>query len=165
MSISKSIVQGFIKGNEKAIEKVYLEYKNLMYFIIATYIDNQADCDDVLSSAFLKAIEHKEEIKPPYDLKSYLATIAKNEAINFLKKKKETINSEIVEELYGENDRTNLLLNDLETILTNKETIVLYLKIGFGYTWEEIKEITGIAESSARKMFSEAKEKLRKELL
>ena len=36
MSISKKTGLDFIKG-KKIIEKVYLEYKNLMYFIITSY--------------------------------------------------------------------------------------------------------------------------------
>ena len=60
MAISKHTAIGFINGKQEAIEKVYLEYKNLMYFVIATYVNNQDDCDDILSESFLKAVEHRE---------------------------------------------------------------------------------------------------------
>ena len=67
--------------------------------------------------------------------------------------------------MYGEEDRSNILLSTLEPLLTNKETIVTYLKVGFSYTWEEISEETGISVSTARRLYDSAKEKLRKELL
>ena len=86
MPISKRTAIGFIAGNQEAIEKVYLEYKNLMYFVIAAYVKNQDDCDDVLSEAFLKAVEHKDQLKDPNKLKSFLCSIAKNKAIDFMKK-------------------------------------------------------------------------------
>ena len=35
MGISRRTALGFIAGNEKATEKVYGEYKNLMFFVIA----------------------------------------------------------------------------------------------------------------------------------
>ena len=63
MSISKKTLQRFKAHQEDAIEKVYLEYKNLMFFIIASYVDNQNDCDDILSDAFIKAMDHASEIK------------------------------------------------------------------------------------------------------
>lgn len=165
MSISNITFQRFTRGEEKAIEKVYLEYKNLMYFIIASYVPNKFDVEDILSDSFIKAVEHREEVKKPESLKSYLAQIAKNQALNFLKAQKEIPSSDVIDEMYGEEDRSNTLLSTLEPLLTNKETIVTYLKAGFSYTWEEIAIETGISVSSARRIYETAKEKLRKELL
>ena len=102
MSVSNRVVKEFVNGKQNAIEKVYLEYKNLMYFVIANYVSNQDDCDDVLSDAFLKAIEHKSEITSPDKLKSFLCSIAKNEAINFSKKNNASFVSDAIDELYGE---------------------------------------------------------------
>lgn len=165
MSISSITFTRFTRGEERAIEKVYLEYKNLMYFIIASYVPNKFDVEDILSESFIKAVEHREEVKKPESLKSYLAEIAKNQALNFLKSQREVPSSDIIDEMYGEEDRSNTLLSTLEPLLTNKETIVTYLKVGFSYTWEEIAKETGISVSSARRIYEGAKEKLRKELL
>jgi len=165
MSISNITFTRFTRGEERAIEKVYLEYKNLMYFIIASYVPNKFDVEDILSESFIKAIEHREEVKKPESLKSYLAEIAKNQALNFLKSQREVPSSDVIDEIYGEEDRSNTLLSTLEPLLTNKETIVTYLKVGFSYTWEEIAKETGISVSSARRIYEGAKEKLRKELL
>lgn len=165
MSISKFTFIRFTRGDQKAVEKVYLEYKNLMYFVIASYVPNKLDVEDILSDSFIKAVEHREEVRNPDSLKAYLAQIAKNEALNFLKQQREVPSSDVIEEMYGEEDRSNKLLSTLEPLLTNKETIVTYLKVGFSYTWEEISEETGISVSTARRLYDSAKEKLRKELL
>ena len=164
MSISNSTIQAFILGNEDAIGEVYDEYKNLMYFVIANYISLPEDCEDVLSESFIKAIEHAKEIKDPNKIKSFLVTIARNTALDFLKKNKEIPNSEVIEEMYGKYDQYNVMLNLLEPLLTNKETIVTYYKAVFNYSWQEIVELTGIKESTARAYYASAKEKLRKEL-
>ena len=164
MAISKSVAKGFIKGNEKATEQVYLEYKNLMYFIIASYVPSKDDCDDILSNAFMKAVEHRGDLKDIDHLKSFLSTIARNQALDFLKKQREVPSSDIIDEMYGEEDRSNDILSMIEPLLTNKETIVVYLKVGFSYTWSEISKETGMSESTARRLYESAKEKLRKEL-
>ena len=164
MSISKQTIQAFILGNEDAIGKVYDQYKNLMYFIIASYVSLPEDCEDVLSESFIKAINHRKDLKDTSNIKSFLAAIAKNTALDFLKKNRETPASEIIEELYGEEDQYNVMLNLLEPLLTNKETIVTYYRAVFSYSWSEIAELTGIPESSARAIYNSAKEKLRKEL-
>ena len=164
MSISKQVIQAFILGQEDAIGKVYDEYKNLMYFIIASYISLPEDCEDVLSEAFIKAIEHRADLKDPSKIKAFLSTIARNTALDFLKKNREIPSSEIIEEMYGMNDQYNVMLNLLEPLLTNKETIVVYYRAVFSYSWAEIVELTGIPESTARAIYASAKEKLRKEL-
>ena len=127
VEISKVTFDKFIKGEQKAIENVYLKFKNLMYFVIASYV-------------------------------------AKNQALDYLRKQREIPSSDIIDEMYGEEDKTNALLSTFEPLLSNKETIVTYLKIGFSYTWNEIVEETGISESTARRLYESAKEKLRKEL-
>ena len=164
MSISKKTLQRFKAHQEDAIEKVYLEYKNLMFFIIASYVDNQSDCDDLLSEAFLKAMDHANEIKGVSSIKAYLSSIAKNEALNFLKKNRFIPNSPLIETMYQEDESPNEVLNMIEPLLSNKEAIVTYLKVCFSYTWSEIVEETGIPESTARRLFEKAKDKLRKEL-
>ena len=63
MGISKGTFLKFVDGEQKAIEKVYLEYKNLMYFVIASYVPNQCDVEDIMSDAFIKAREHSHTIK------------------------------------------------------------------------------------------------------
>ena len=165
MGISRKTVLRFIAGDEKATEKVYVEYKNLLYFLIAAYVPSKADCDDILSESFLKAIERREQLKDPDKLKAFLVAIAKNQALDFLRKKQEIPSSDVLDELYGEEDRSNDLLSLIEPLLTNKETIVVYLKVGFSYSWPELSAETGIPESTARRLYAKAKEKLRKELL
>ena len=104
MSITSNTIQGFINNDNEAITQVYLEYKNLIYFVIANYVDNKEDCNDVLSDVFLKAIEHRNDVKKAESLKSFLCTIAKNEAINFSKKNRLVPSSDVIEDVYGEND-------------------------------------------------------------
>ena len=165
MSVSNKVFQGFIKGDQDAIAKVYIEYKNLMYFIIANYISNKDDADDVLSDAFLKAIENKERVKDSSHLKAYLCSIAKNESINFIKQEQLITSSDVIDEMYSEDDRTNTLLNDIEPLLSNKETIVIYYRAVFEYSWDDIYDLTGIPESTGRRLYTQAKETLRKVLL
>ena len=164
MSISEKTIHAFILGNEYATGKVYDEYKNLMYFVIANYISLPEDCEDVLSESFIKAMNHRHDLKEASKIKSFLSTIARNTALDFLKKNKEVVNSEVVEEMYGEHDQYNVMLNLLEPLLTNKETIVTYYRALFEQSWSEIVEMTGIPESTARAIYASAKEKLRKEL-
>ena len=164
MSISRSTAIDFMAGNESAIEKVYLEYKNLMFFVIASYVSSKSDIDDILSESFLKAIEKREQIKEPNHLKAFLVATARNQAIDFLRKSRLVPSSDVLDEIYADDDRSNDFLSLIEPLLSNKETIVVYYKIGFSYTWQEISSETGISVSSVRRLYASAKEKLKKGL-
>ena len=162
MGLSTETVIDFIAGDKKATEKVYLEYKNLMFFIIASYVSNKADIDDILSESCIKAMESRDTIKNPENIKSFLVSIARNKALDFLKKNHPIPCSDTIEELYGEEDKTSDYFSSIEPLLSSKETIVIYLKVAFSYTWDEIVEETGIPNSSARKLYNQAIEKLKK---
>ena len=164
MSVSRRTIQGFVSGEKNATGEVFEEYKNLLFFIIASYISNVDDAKDVLSETFMEAMEHRNELKDYKRIKSFLCSIAKNKSINFLKKKRAEI-IEDIDERYAENDKGNTLLDLFGPLLSNKETIVLYYRAVFSYSWKEIREETGIPESTSKLLYSRAKEKLRKELL
>ena len=151
--ISKLAFKKFKNGNDDLISKIYLEYKNLVYFVAANYISNKNDVEDIVSEVFLKFIEHKHEINDVYKIKSYLCSLTKNESLNFLKKNFRNYTTESIDQLYGENDRNNELLNDIEKHITNKETIILYYRAVFEYSWHEIENITGIPESTSRRIY------------
>ena len=162
MALARETVIDFIAGDKKATEKVYLEYKNLMFFIIASYVSNKADIDDILSDSFMKAMESRDTLRDPDNLKSFLASIAKNKALDFLRKNRSIPCSDVIDELYGEEDKSSEYLASIEPLLSTKETIIIYLKIVFSYTWDEIVEETGIPNSSARRIYDKALDKLRK---
>lgn len=162
MSLPKSVINSFLKGEKDAIEKVYLEYKNLMFFVVSAYVSNAEDVEDIVNESFLKCIENKGKIFNKNNIKSYLVSICRNAAIDFLKEQNKVIYTDIIEELYNDNDKTNNVLNMLEPFLTNKETIVVYYKIAFDYSWKELSEMTGVPISSARLIFKQAIHKLKK---
>ena len=162
--ISSKTFTNFIHGDELATQEVYEEFRNLAYFVIATYISNADDCNDVLSNTFLRVLENRQSIENVKNLKQFICTTAKNEAINFMKKEYRSVPTDLIDEMYGSADKSNDVLNLLEPLLTNKEVIVVYYKVIFEMTWEEITRETGIPSSSARLIYKQAKAKLRKEL-
>ena len=164
MGISKKTITSFINGDMSSAALVFEEYKNLLYFIIATYVANPDDCDDILSETFIKAIESKGNIKNTDNIKSYLTSIAKNEALQFLRNNRAVVTDKI-DDIPDLDKDSNVVLDYLEPTLSNKETVVVYYRAVFSYTWKQIKDITGIPETSLKRIYKNGKEKLRKEFL
>ena len=81
----------FIKENNKTkidnlFEEIYYSYRKLVSFIIAKYVNNHMDVEDLTSDVFINFYKkiHVSEIN---NIKYYLVTSAKNLAINYLNKK------------------------------------------------------------------------------
>lgn len=162
--MNNKIIQKFIDGDKTATGLVFEEYKNLLYFIISIYVTNKDDCDDLLNETFIKIMEHRTDLKDPLKIKSFVSTIAKNESLQFLKKKKE-IPFDNIDEMYSVDDYINPLLNSFEPLLNNKEIIVTYYRAVFSYSWKEIRAETNIPISTLKLIYSKAKKKLRKAYL
>lgn len=158
--LTRNDIASFFAGNQEAAEKVYFSYRNLMYFVIASYVKNRDDCDDILSESFVRLLASRNEEKDIKNLKSYCAAIARNQALDFLRKQKEL--SDYDDAYYG-NEEPSQVFMELEPLLSKKQLLVLYYKAVFGYKWDEISKMTGIPNSSLRAIYKEAKDKIRKE--
>ena len=122
-------IQAFLNGDEEAAAKVYYAYRNLMYFIIASYVDNKDDCDDLLSESFLRLLEARASLENGRNLKSYCAAIARNQALSFLRRRNP---SESFDEAYAPSeDSRSEIFEQLEPLLSKKEIMILYYKAVF----------------------------------
>lgn len=85
----KKLYQKFLDGDNQALETIIKKYeKNLKYFILK-YVKEMDAAEDVLQSVIVYILEHKEKYDSKYSLKTYLYTIAKSRALNYLKKRQE----------------------------------------------------------------------------
>ena len=99
MGISRQTVLEFVAGDKQAIEKVYLEYKNLMFFVIANYVSSKSDIDDILSESFIKAMEKVKDVDEP----SYPdRTLTVQENVNKMLSENEVLVKDLYEKVYKE---------------------------------------------------------------
>ena len=126
MISQKTFIQ-FLHGDEDATTEVYEEYRNLAYFVIATYVSNQDDCNDILSNTFLKLLRNKESVKEAKNLKQFICTIAKNEAINFTYEEEMGSNISLFAIIYDGNNhlgtRHGLFVKVFPHIITNEQQL------------------------------------------
>lgn len=81
----------FLNGNKQSFEKLVVKYrKNLTYFILR-YTQNIDSAEDLAQDVFIYILTNKNYYNSKYSLKTYLFTIAKSRAINFIKREKRQI--------------------------------------------------------------------------
>ena len=144
-------------------EKIYEEYKGLMYHVAYQILNNQQDAEDAVHQAFVKIAEIIEEIDDsvPQKLKGFVVTITEHNAIDMYRKKQRHTTVELNDALglTIEYNGTSVLTACMTKLPANYRHI-LQLKHFHGYSSKEISKIMGISESNVIKIDQRAKKKL-----
>ena len=81
----------FLKGKEDAIDDIVEEYRaGLQLYLYSVLGDNDA-AEDITQDTFLKLFVGKPRFDPKASFKTWLYTIGRNLAINYLRKQKKTV--------------------------------------------------------------------------
>ena len=126
--------------SDKKFEAIFNEYKNLVYFIVSKYVDDAFDKEDLTNEVFVKFFERHESVK---NVKYFLATVAKNTAIDFVRKKKNLVvpledAAEVVYVDEGYQSGYRDAINNMKKALNDLEINVLLSHAVFCDTFKEI---------------------------
>jgi len=162
------------KGSSKAQIEIYKLYSKAMFNTSLRIVKNEAEAEDLIQEAFLKAFKNIKKFSEEVSFGAWLKKIVVNISLDALKKRK--IEFENIDEhnsiKYNENEKYNENGN-LEVELEVKKVkdaimklpdgyrIILTLYLLEGYDHNEISEIVGISASSSRSQLARAKVKLK----
>lgn len=157
----KELVEQYLKGDEKSFEILVKRYLKPIYVFISRYLRNRFDIEDIVQEIFLKVWRNINKFDQEKKFKTWIFTIAKNTALDFLKKKK-TIPFAAFENEGGENFIENKSFDSLMPLdkvverkdlmdklfsaiekLPPKYSQILFFYYGNGFTFQEISEIFG----------------------
>ncbi len=85
--IDQSILSALQKGSHSAFEKVFNFYYTKVRTFILGYVKTMVDAEDLAEEIFVWLWQNHKSIDSQKSFDSYLYTIAKNKALNFLKRK------------------------------------------------------------------------------
>ena len=144
-------------------EKVYLQYRGLMYHVAYRILGSSQDAEDAVHNAFLVIAEKIGKISDPVCPKtqSYVVTIVESKAIDLYRKNKRRsgLSVDDVPNLSVETgDRRGLAECILK--LPPRYRQVILLKYYHGFSCKEIAHQLGITQANAQKLDQRAKEKL-----
>lgn len=137
-----------VNRDEDKFNKLYENYKSLVYAISFSILKNKEASEDVVQIVFSKIWNMKKENLPTANEASWLYSLTKNETLNFLRKEKNWVS---VDELYYISDDENLneiidkdTYNRIISGLDDKEQEIVSLKILSGLSFREIAGILNI---------------------
>ena len=133
-------------------EHLYLKYSQGLYTFLYHLLGERAVAEDILQETFLRALERYSDFKPRAKVSTWLYTIARNLALNYLKKKKRgkkaladaadlIKNKDVAAEV--EQKEMSRKLRDAIQRLSTSHREVLLLKLQGNLSYKEIARITG----------------------
>src|SRR3989344_4758938 len=107
------LILGYFSGDEKALEILFGRYFKQVYRFAHSYSKNSEDAEDITQKTFLKAWRNLKKFDQSKNFKTWIFSIAKNSAIDFLKKKRVLVFSDF--ENGGENSLIQTLRDSAPT--------------------------------------------------
>jgi RNA polymerase sigma-70 factor (ECF subfamily) len=159
MNLEKLVVH-YKAGNEKSFDKIYKETLPLVKSAILNYITDKDTVLDLIQDTYLTFVEKKETYNS-HSFSAWIYIVAKNKALDYLKKKKEVLmdTTDIIPDK-SISPCLTYVINKLEPNLRE----VFLLKVLVGYSSKKVSTSLGIDVSLVNKYYYETKEILRKEL-
>jgi RNA polymerase sigma-70 factor (ECF subfamily) len=141
------LVDNYLKGDEKSLEIIIRRYLKPIYSFAYKYVGNSQDAEEITQDTFIKMWRHLRRFDKHRSFKTWIFTIAKNTAIDFLKKKKTIPLSELSEIVKDEKTIEYKDITDEFAMIIKKlspkyqEVLSLYYSDHF--TFREIAETLG----------------------
>ncbi len=156
------LIRTALKQNRRAQEALYQKYASKMLSICRMYIQDIHFAEDVLMRGFLKAFTHLKQFGKTTNFEGWLRKIMINEALNFLRSKKQLI---FIEEQSFEvpEDRLPEVAFSIEDLqyyidqLPESQKVVFILFAVEGYSHKEIATLVKIPIGTSKAYLSRAR--------
>ena len=135
------MIKSFQKKDYQLFDVFYDATSKQVFFTLRKYIKDSMIIEDLMQETYVKFLKHIFDIKPDGNIKSYLTTIARNLAIDHLRKSsKIEFNEAYVMDLeeHFEDSHDYLYLMD---VLSQKEKHIVQLHIVESMTFKDISLI------------------------
>lgn len=168
--------------NQRQLEKIYHEYRILVYNVALNYLQNVEDAEEITQDVFVKVYQSLENFNQNSSLKTWIYRITINQCLDFVKKKNsqkrffifgkksqnefEYLNSTSFEHpgiLMENKEEATILFGVINTLTENQKTAFLLSKLD-GLSNPEIAEIMQLSISSVESLVFRAKSALQEKL-
>jgi RNA polymerase sigma-70 factor (ECF subfamily) len=161
MPTDEQLIVEYLKGDEAALRTLIERYLTPVYKFVSRYVRTSGDAEDITQDTFLNAWRAIRAFDERRRFKTWIFTIAKHTALNWLKKKKPALFTEFVNtegenmllesltdegplpnELFARKEVKDKLDKVLERLHPN-ERAVLSLRYNDHLTFQEIAKVLG----------------------
>ena len=161
----------FINGDNEAFNDLVVRYRKLLINFILGYVHNYDIAEDLAQDTFLYLLINKPNYDFQYSLKTYLYTIAKSRAKNYLKhqKNRNKLDKFSLNEIVEIDFEKNIIQSENQKIVREKikelkpnYQIVLYLRDYENFSYKQIGKIISKNIYSTKMLIYRARQTLKK---
>ncbi len=169
------LINQILNGNRNAFTFLVNKYQKLVVHITGRLIQRQDELEDICQEVFLKVYQNLGKYRNECKLSTWIATIAYNTSINYLRKYKkgDEVNPDDSSALrnltdfkqaeYEQEDLHRYLREQIELLPVHYRTVLtLYHLEEFSY--QEIEQITGMPEGTIKSYLFRAKALIKEKL-
>ncbi len=171
MEQDKILYKEFLDGNEKSFNKLIKKHKTNMIYFITRYVKDIEVAEDIFQDVMIYILNNKEKYNFKYSLKTYLYTIAKSRAINYLKKENKNIEIKDdyndfnnIEELVCSNENVEKIYKAIQEMPVEYQLVIHLTKIE-KLSYKDTARIMEKTESQIKTLAHNSKKKLKKILI
>ena len=166
----ESSYRRFLDGDESAASEIIREYKEGLIFFIYRYVKNESVAEDIAIDAFSELFVKKHRYNFKVSLKTYLFMIAKCRALNYIRRNKTIVMTELTG---NEVDNTltpeshilkkeqNLIIHNALSSLDKDMRSAVHLVYFENMSYRDAAKIMGKNEKQIANLLYRAKGKLR----
>jgi RNA polymerase sigma factor (sigma-70 family) len=169
------LISQILSGNRNAFAFLVSRYQKLVVHIAGRLIQRQDELEDVCQEVFLKVYQNLGQYRNECKLSTWIATIAYNTGINYLRKHKNwnEVNPEdsialrnltdFRVENYEKADLHRYIREQIELLPVHYRTVLTLFHLE-EFSYQEIEQITGMPEGTVKSYLFRAKALLKEKL-
>ncbi len=169
-AIFDSCIKEICDGDKNGLKKIYEEYLPYIYTVVFNILGNKEDAEDVTSSFFIKLWTTADRYRSGGNHRAYMAAVARNMAIDSLRKRKREIPEEdgFLSDArqhssgFEESIVERLTLKEAMKKLSDIQKEIIHLKLYGGLTFREIASVVGKPQGTVSWQYNEALKILRR---
>ena len=169
-NIHEDLIRGCRVNDRKAQYQVYKLYFKAMFNTALRIVNDSAQAEDIMQEAFLEAFRQIDTYRAESSFGSWLKKIVINKSIDEIRKAKDVIPIDEVDDVVPDMNEDENYIQVLSTrvdeirkaihALPDSYRIILSLYLLEGYDHEEISQILDISYNLSRTRYSRARKKL-----
>ncbi len=158
--LDKETFTAFQRGNHLAFQKVYEQFRSLLYVVILSIVKHEATTEDLLQDTFLKIYQKGHLVRDPSKFQAWVVMIAKHTALNELKRHKDESWQDTYDHTAMSEDGKSLF-QTWHRNLSDEENLIIAYKIVYDLGFEDIAKLRNASLSHVYKIYQQALEKLK----
>lgn len=160
------IFKEFKENDMSSYDFFYKEYYSLIYGIVFSILKNKENSEDVVQNVLIKIFSLDKSKFPDRGSLSWLYTVSKNEALNYLRKNTQFVNIEEIYEIKEETDEIEKIIdvhtyNKIINGLNEKEKEIVSLKILSNFTFKKIGQLLKMPTATVQWKYYKAVDSLK----